>query len=178
MTQEDVDFINAHVLMCRELKVPDGCGKKGDVCYACPENKDRNAIHAAVFKDGVKMPMSIEECKNITCDSGGESIELKEYQVCRLCNHNQDEMQHFFYEYGQYLTREELIELLWDVHGDIELATERLDASMKEAGISIPKEDVSEVYKGVDYCLVKEEYQIRGGTHAHVLLYDLRTEHK
>lgn len=124
----------------------------------------------------------IEEVKHTTHGSVGESIQLKEYQVCMLCSHIPEKMEHFFSKYGQYLRREELIELLWDVHGDIELAEERLEVSMKEVGIRSPKgkkkytPEVFEVIVDVHHCLGRSEYQLQGFTHAHVVLHDLGTE--
>jgi hypothetical protein len=60
-TKEDVDLLNTCVVGTNGLTLPE-MDEDSDIAYACPLNKQRNAVSASVFKDHLCIQWRVPGC--------------------------------------------------------------------------------------------------------------------
>ena len=53
LTEDDIDLLNTRVVGSNDVTLPND-GSDADTCYACPKNKERNAISAGVFQEHLR----------------------------------------------------------------------------------------------------------------------------
>ncbi len=53
LREEDIILLNTRVVRSNNVTLPNDCSD-ADTCYACPTNKERNAISAGVFQEHLR----------------------------------------------------------------------------------------------------------------------------